>query len=292
MTIHNIQVFCAVCEERTMSRAATRLHMTQPGVSKIISDMEKNYATVFFIRKNKQVFLTAQGKQFYEDSRIVLQDFARLENNVQHSKKAHSIVLGCTSGIGFSMISDVETKFHQRYPHCRLRMRDSSSSKIQKLVIDGECNIAMVQHSTDDERLHQESFCRNSLVAVCAPGYQLRSNSRELTIQDLANENLILLEKERTTRALIDNIAMENGYILDPKWTSSSPSNVKELAARGEGVAILFEIQVRKEVENGRLAVIPTTLNTTTNFYIIYRKDIWLSEEEQYLLQLCREYAP
>ena len=85
---------------------------------------------------------------------------------------------------------------------------------------------------------------------------------------------------------------MEKNIVLNPIWTSSSPSNVKELAARGEGVAILFEIQVRKELASGKLMQIPTDLDVTKNFYIICRNDIWLTEEEQYLIQLCREYAP
>ena len=160
------------------------------------------------------------------------------------------------------------------------------------MVINGECNLALIQHSSSDERLHHEVFCRNSLIAVCAPDYVLNSDSDKLTIEDLARENLILLEKERATRTLIDKLAMEKNIVLNPIWTSSSPSNVKELAARGEGVAILFEIQVRKELKSGRLVKIPTNLNVEKNFYIIHRNDIWLTEEEQYLISLCREYAP
>ena len=66
---------------------------------------------------------------------------------------------------------------------------------------------------------------------------------------------------------------MEKNIVLNPIWTSSSPSNVKELAS-------------------GKLVQIPTDLDVTKNFYIICRNDIWLTEEEQYLIQLCREYAP
>jgi DNA-binding transcriptional LysR family regulator len=292
MTLHNLQVFCAVCEEGTMTRAATKLNMTQPGVSKIISEMENYYETVFFVRKNRRFYLTAAGKQFLEDSRKVLQAFSRLESNARHNQETKSITLGCTSGFGFSMVSDVEKVFHQRYPNCKLYLRDSSSKRIQEMVIKSECDLALVQHSQADERLYQETFCTNSLIAVRAPNYELNSKSNVLSVEDLANENLILLEKERATRTMIDKLAMERNIVLNPTWTSSSPSNVKELAARGDGVAILFEIQVRKELASGKLVKIPTDLEVKKNFYIIYRKDVWLSDEEQYLLQLCREYAP
>ncbi len=292
MTLHNLQVFVAVCEEGTMTSAAKRLNMTQPGVSKIISEMERYYATVLFIRKNRRFYLTSAGKQFLEDSRKVLQAFSRLENNARHNQETKSIVLGCTSGFGFSMISDVEKQFNERFPNCRLFLRDSSSKRIQEMVIKGECNLALVQHSPTDDRLYQEVFCNNSLIAVCKPNYQLHTKDKVLSVEDLEFEDLILLEKDRATRTLIDKVAMEKNIVLNPKWTSSSPSNVKELAARGEGVAILFEIQVRKELASRKLIEIPTSLNVKKNFYIIYRKDTWLTDEEQYLLQLCREYAP
>ncbi|MBP5163736.1 MAG: LysR family transcriptional regulator [Spirochaetales bacterium] len=292
MTLHNLKVFIAVCEEGTMTDAAKKLNMTQPGVSKIISEMERYYESVFFIRKNRRFYLTAAGKQFLEDSRKVIQAFSTLEGNARHNQETKSIILGCTSGFGFSMVSDVENAFHERYPKCRLYLRDSSSKTIRDMVIRGECNLALIQHSSSDERLHQEVFCQNSLIAVCAPDYKLNSTSGTLTIEDLSRENLILLEKERATRTLIDKVAMEKNIVLNPIWTSSSPSNVKELAARGEGVAILFEIQVRKELASGKLVQIPTDLDVTKNFYIIFRNDIWLTEEEQYLIQLCREYAP
>ena len=292
MTLHNLQVFIAVCEEGTMTDAAKRLHMTQPGVSKIISDMERYYETVFFMRKNRRFYLTAAGKQFLDDSRKVIQAFSRLEGNARHNQETKTITMGCTSGVGFSMVADVESAFHEKYPRCRLFLRDSSSKTIQEMVIKGECDLALIQHSSSDERLHREVICRNSLIAVRAPNYNLNSNSKTLSIEDLAGENLILLEKERATRTLIDKVAMEKNIVLNPVWTSSSPANVKELAARGEGVAILFEIQVRKELSSGKLVQIPMELDIENNFYIVYRKDIWLTDEEQYLIRLCREYAP
>ncbi len=292
MTLRNLQVFIAVCEEGTMTNAAKRLNMTQPGVSKIITEMENYYEIVLFVRKNRRFYLTAAGKQFLADCRKVTQAFSTLESNARHNQEIKTITLGCTSGFGFSMVADVEKAFHEKYPKCRLYVRDSSSKTIQEMVIRGECNLALIQHSSSDERLHQEVFCRNSLIAVCAPNYTLKSDSEILSIEDLSRENLILLEKERATRTLIDRVAMEKNIVLNPIWTSSSPSNVKELAARGEGVAILFEIQVRKELSSGKLVQIPTDLQVEKNFYIIYRKDIWLTDEEQYLIQQCREYAP
>ncbi|MBQ0070382.1 MAG: LysR family transcriptional regulator [Spirochaetales bacterium] len=292
MTIHHIQVFCEVCEQGTMSQAAVKLNMTQPGVSRIIADLEGYYQIVLFLRKNRRLFLTPAGKQFYQDAKKVLQAFNRLEANATHDHETKSLVLGCTSGFGSSLVRDIEHIFNQKYPHCKLYLRDTSSKKIQDMVLRGECNLALVQHEPSDPRLYQFPFSNSSLVAVSKPGYKLRSTAQVLSIEDLARENLILLEKERLTRSIIDGEASEKGIFLDPVWTCSSPSNVRELAQQGEGIAILFELQVKKSLEEGLLVRIPTTLSVKREFYIIYRKDNWLSEEEEYLIELCHKHAP
>lgn len=292
MTLHHIKVFCTVCDEGSMSNAAKRLNMTQPGVSKIIADLEGYYRIVLFVRKNRKLYLTASGKQLYQDSKKVIQAFNRLETNARHDSGASSIILGCTAGIGFSVVAEIQELFKAKYPNCQLFLRDNSSKHIQDMVLSGECNLAMVQTSPANPLLYQFPFCRNSLVAVCSPSYKLESTSNVLSIEELANEKLILLERERTTRTLIDKAANEFGITLNPTWTSSSPSNVRDLAARGEGVAILFELQVKKDIHDGKLRIVPTDLNIKTDFYIIYRKDIWLTEEEQYLVELCHQVEP
>ena len=292
MTLHNLKVFCTVCEEGTMSSAAKKLNMTQSGVSKIITEMEKLYKVVLFVRREKKLHLTAEGKALLDNSRKVLQAYNRLENNMLHTQTNKAIVFGYTSGFDLSIISDIEHDFHEKYPDCKLFLRDNYSKRIREKVIRGECDLAMVQSPSVDERLHQEVFCSNSLVAVCSPDYKLNSQSKTLTFADLANENLILLEKDRATRTIVDKLALENEVTMNPFWTSSSPSNVKELAARGEGVAILFEIHVRGDLNSGRLVQVPTTFNVKQDFYIIYRKDTWLTENQLFLINLCRKHAP
>lgn len=290
MTLHHIEVFCAVCREGSMSKAAVVMNMTQPGVSRLISDLENYYKTNLFIRKGRTLELTSAGKQYYRDSLQVLQDFKIQESNIRHDREKRNITLGCTTSLGLSVMMEIQAKFNKKYPTCSLSVIDNSSRIVREKVLSGICSIGLVQNSNGDEALKQESFLTDELVAVCSPTYLLKPNHK-YSIKELSKEKLLLMESGRTTRNIIDKFAMDKGIALEPVWTSSSVSNLKELASRNMGIAVLFEMMVRDSLEEGCLIKVPVTFTAKKEFYLIYRKDSWLSEEEEYLLNLCRECA-
>ena len=90
------------------------------------------------------------------------------------------------------------------------------------------------------------------------------------------------MEKGRTTRNMIEKIAVGKKVTLDPIWTSAAVANLKELALQNRGITVICEIMVRRELRNGTLVRIP---------YLIRRKDTWIIEEVEYLLSLCRQYV-
>lgn len=290
MTLHHIEVFCAVCKEGSMSKAALTLNMTQPGVSRIISDLEEYYKTVLFIRHGRSLELTAAGKQYFKDSLLILQDFKIQESNIRHGQEKRNIVMGCTTGLGLSVMAEIIDKFRKKFPSCTVTVVDNSSRIVREKVIAGTCSIGLVQNASDDEILKAEPFFMDELVAVCSPDFKVKADHR-YSIKDLSKEPLLLMEQGRTTRNILDKFATDKSLVLEPVWTSASVSNLRELAVRKKGIAVLFEMMVRDDIESGKLVKVPISFSAKKEFYLIYRKDSWLSEEEEYVLSLCRQCA-
>lgn len=290
MTLHHIEVFCAVCREGSMSKAAVTLNMTQPGVSRIISDLEDYYKTILFIRKGRKLELTAAGRQYYKDSLLVLQDFKIQESNIRHSQEKRSISLGCTTSLGLSVMNEIVEKFNKKFPSCHVSVTDNSSIIIKEHILSGSCSIGLVQNFWRDDILKGEPLLVDELVAVCSPDFPIKKDHK-YNIKDLSKEPLLLMEQGRSTRVIIDKFAMDKGFVLEPKWTSASISNLRELAIKGTGIAFLYEMMVRDDLKEGRLIKVPVSFTAKKEFFIIYRKDSWLSDEEEYFLSLCRECA-
>ena len=80
------------------------------------------------------------------------------------------------------------------------------------------------------------------------------------------------MESGRTTRNIIDKFAMDKGIALEPVWTSSSVSNLKELATRNMGIAVLFEMMVRDSLDEGDLIKVQVTFTAKKSFILFIEK--------------------
>ena len=84
MTIRQIEYFCAVADEKSVSAAARKLHVAQPPISRQIALLEGELGAVLFHRGNKGMLLTEAGKSLYEQSRQLMENMSRIADNVRN----------------------------------------------------------------------------------------------------------------------------------------------------------------------------------------------------------------
>ncbi len=288
MTLHHLQVFTAVCEEQSMSKAACKLNMTQPGVSRIIAELEEYYQVILFLRKNRTLYITPQGRQCFEDAMKVLKQFSLLEANLRQNQPRERISVGCSTGIGSLIMPKAYSLFQKEYPACQVYITEGTSEDIQKGVIDGKFSFGLVQTLIIDKYLTQEAFCSDKAMLVCAPDYQLKCMNPTLSLSDMAKEKLILTISNTGLREVIERFALKEGISLNPIWSCTTGNNALELAKKGYGVAMLSDKTVISDIKKGTLRAIPLDFEIKRDFYLIWRKDSWPSEEETFLIDTCR----
>ena len=108
-----------------------------------------------------------------------------------------------------------------------------------------------------------------------------------MTLKSLAKEDLILTSKGTGIRSSLDKLAAEENVELSPIWTCLSGDNALSFAEQGFGVAVLSETFTRESRMKGKLISIPTTFVINRTFHMIWRKDLTISVEENYLMELC-----
>ncbi len=288
MTLHHLAVFCAVCQDQSMSKAAIKLNMTQPGVSRIISELEKHYGVVLFLRKNRTLHLTSQGLQSYEDARKVLKSFSLMEANLKQNQPRESLSIGCSTGIASLLMPEAYKLFKAEYPYCILYVTEGTSKDIQKGVLDGKFSFGLIQASIPNKELTQEAFCQDKTVMVCSPEYQLQSDKEVLSFSDLTKEKLILTISTTGIRTNIENYALKEGVAITPIWSCTTGNNALNLAKMGYGIALLSDKTVSQSIKEGSVRSIPLDFEITRDFFLIWRKDNWPSEEETALISDCR----
>lgn len=194
MELRHLRYFVAVAEEQNVTRAAGRLHVSQPPLSRQIRDLEDELKLELFVRTGKAVRLTEVGKVFLEEARAVL---ARVEQAVQ---AAHAVSGGMNGELHLAyapsptvrILPQVLTAFRQKAPSARVRLHDQSSPEMLEGLRNGKLHAAlMVEPLKKESRgLVFQKLQTYPIVVAVSPAHPW-SKRRSLTIAEVVDESLV-----------------------------------------------------------------------------------------------------
>lgn len=142
----DLETFLAVAEDRSFSRAAERLHLTQPAVTKRIKRLEENLATLLFDRIGRRVELTQGGQLLLPRARSLLQEIADTRRMLENlnDQVSGSLQLATSHHVGLHRLAPVLKTFSDRYPDVQLDIRFEDSEAAHDLVRRGDSELAVV----------------------------------------------------------------------------------------------------------------------------------------------------
>src|SRR3954470_23795777 len=185
MDINHLEVFLAVAQERSFSRAAESLHRTQPAVSQAIRRLEIELGESLFDRSSKDGTLTAAGR--------VLLDFSQQMLNLRHH--AHSairelrdlhrgkLVLGANEYTVMSLLPLIPT-FRARHPHIKIEIKRSLASRIPGDIIGRDVELGLVSFKPGDASIKALPVAVDEIALVVAPDHPLAAK-RTISVRDL-----------------------------------------------------------------------------------------------------------
>jgi DNA-binding transcriptional LysR family regulator len=199
MELRHLRYFVAVAEEENVSRAALKLHVSQPGVSRQIRDLEDEIGFQLLERSAKSVRLTAAGKVFLTEAREVL---LRVEAAV---KKARAVAGGTVGEINVGYAPSLTVQilpaalraFQGEFPHVRVTLHDLSSEEMLTQLGAKKLQVALTVRPPA-KSLRGLSFLemvRYAMVVAVAPGHPL-AKLKAITLQQVAPEPLVGLSRK------------------------------------------------------------------------------------------------
>src|SRR5260370_25932922 len=146
MELRHLRYFVAVAEEQNVTRAALRLHMSQPPLSRQIRDLENELGIALFDRDAKAVRLTEAGRVFLTEVRVILQ---RVENAVEIAKdvaggKRGEIHVGYAPSLTVELLPRAMRYFRESNPGVRVQLHDLSTHGMLRGLSDGKLHVAML----------------------------------------------------------------------------------------------------------------------------------------------------
>lgn len=128
MKIRQLEYFCAVAEEKSISAAARELHVAQPPISRQIAQLEEELGVQLFLRGSKGMSLTDAGQSLYQQTQQIFQDIRRVEDACArgdgHERRISSGVIYSAMSYALHYINE----YHSRYPQVELFIRVGSAA--------------------------------------------------------------------------------------------------------------------------------------------------------------------
>jgi DNA-binding transcriptional LysR family regulator len=275
INLDQLRIFQAVAQSRSFTRAAAVVHLTQPGISKHIKQMEEYYGIPLFDRLGKKVALTQGGEILFAATLEIVALITTAEQCIEDLKglRGGTLVLGASFPIGTYTLPDVLAHFRQRYPAVEVRLEIAFSEEIIGKVLANQLELGLVSQQVHDPRLLARRFMTDQLVAI-APAHHRWATKSRIRLQDLVGETFILAAPGAGTRAVMEERLRTKGVVLDKVVDFGNPEGVKRAVEAGLGVSIQGRSVVQREIAAGSLrAVRLAGIDARIEYFCVLRRD-------------------
>lgn len=243
MNLRQALTFLTVVELGTVSKAALRLRIAQPALSRQIIDLEQELGLRLFDRVGRRLLLTGEGGQLIAGCRVLLNCASAVKEQAEllrHGDRGVLKIAGSPQHIE-SVLSQFLLRYAKRYPNVQVKISEGSGNEILTLLERGEIHLGQnLLHAVKLNEQHFESLPLGSveLLAVCHPSMPLGSHST-IEVAGLAEFPLLLMDSGFGFRRAFDAAGRMAGLKPTIMFESRNPHTLLALAEAGHGVAIV-----------------------------------------------------
>lgn len=259
-SLRELECFMAVAEELSFTRAAQKLHLAQPPLSRHVRSLEEKLGTPLFTRADRKVALTAAGAVFYEESRGVLPQLLRAGEATRRfaSGETQALRLGFVSAVLSPELVETLRAFREKHPEVQLKVQDALPAEqlegLRRGILDG--GFVGLEPRERTPGIQFVPWRREPLAAFVPFGHPLAAQ-KEIALRDLAGEALVAVSGEAAPAFSLYLRELCGAAGFRPRIVLSSPraQAVAVMVAAGAGIALLPVSLAR--VVGSAAAVIP-----------------------------------
>ncbi|MDV5170761.1 LysR substrate-binding domain-containing protein [Photobacterium rosenbergii] len=274
-SLKQLSVFDAVAELGSVSQAAERLGVTQSAASMSLSQLEKLLGRDLFVRQGKDMRLSHWGNWLRPKARRLLQDAEQIEAGFydQHLFSG-SITIGASQTPAEHLVPELISILDTDFPEVRTGLEVKSSQGIIEGVLNYKYDIGIIEGRCDDNRTHQEEWCRDHLVVVSAAHHPFAKNSR-VSLAQLEQAQWVLREGGAGTRAIFESAVVPLIPDLDVWREYTHVPVIRSMVANGNYLTCLPYLDVAPHIERGELAALNVPeLKMDRAISFIWRKEM------------------
>jgi DNA-binding transcriptional LysR family regulator len=273
--LRHLRYFTTLTEELHFGRAAARLHIAQPALSKQIANLERELGLTLFERNRRRVELTPSGRLLLPEAQRLVELSSRLQQSARRIRDGlvGTLRLGYTRTVADSALPELLRLHHRRYPSMLLSLRETTTQTAIDDVRDGIFDAAFLRHVSGDVDLELIEVKAEPAVVAVPTGHPL-ANTKMVRFAELKGEPLVMMTRDIEPQLYDHAIALctEAGFTPTIVHEADSVQTTLSMVASGLGLAVVTS-SAQKSAISGVQYLALTEPTPSIVLYLAHRKD-------------------
>ena len=284
MNTSYLRTFIEVIDLKNISKAAEKLFVTQPAVSKQLKLLEHDFGAELFRKSGREIFPTEEGEILYKYAKNVLSEENKIYSMLKKDGKLTGTLTIYTSSVPADYyIQDLILKFHNLYPDINYVINKVDSDIVFKNIEEGFTSFGFTGSTYKNKKIDSICIAEDEVVLVASAKRNELKDS--IKASDLLNQKFVLREKGSATLHIFEKYLIKNKIKLDDLniiILAEDNEIIKQFILNDMGIGILPLKAVEKEINEGKLFVVKIDdMQLTRKLFYVYQKDRYFSNVEE-----------
>jgi len=292
LTLRQLEVFSAVARNESFTKAAEVLHLSQPGVSMQIKQLEGSIGLRLFEQVGKKIYLTDAGREMFVYSQSISHMLDEAESVVEQLKGMRSGKLAISVATTASHFATrLLAAFAKKHEDITISLDITNRESLRLQLDQNERDLVIMGQPPKGLDVDAEVIMKNPLVMIAPAGHPL-VKEKNIPLSHFAHEHFVVRERGSGTRGAIERFFEEHGVSFNTGIEMTSNEAIKQAVEAGLGLGIVSIHTLELELETKRLQILDVSgFPIQRHWYIMQRKGKRLSPAAQAFKTFVLEHA-
>ncbi|QXZ10717.1 LysR family transcriptional regulator [Comamonas sp. Y33R10-2] len=270
----SLQLFIAICEMRSLTKAADRSNLTVSAVSKRLASLEEQIGAPLLERGRKGIQLTAAGEALLPAARGLLQSMSKIQANLSEfaqSVPGHVRIASTMSAITSFLPQDIRA-FLKRHPHVKVDIHERGAADIVRSVEEGRADIGVCWEVTGTKRLQVHPYRQDHLVVIAHQDHEI-ANQESISFAETLDYSRVTLQGSSLVQGIQQRLAIAEGKALKSSIQVRTYDAACRIADANLAIAIVPREAAWPMIESLQLKAIALTDKWAQRQFVICMKD-------------------
>lgn len=257
MEIQQLEYFKVVAETEHMTHAAELLNISQPALSKSISNIEQEIGVPLFDRQGRSIALNRYGKLFLESVNFILEEYNKAKQEINGLVRPGygEVALGFIHTLGMEVVPELMAHIPKKYPNMKFSLTQASSLNLLALLEEGGIDLCLSQRiESKTVKIEWVELWKEELFVIVPENHRFASRNH-ICLREIKDEPFVAIKKGNKLRKIVDELLQEVNVTTNITFEGEDPHTVAGFVSAGHGVSLIPAIKGLNEYNVKKISV-------------------------------------